>query len=390
MLNPNFFPLVDNLELPITEDQADEKALNILDGIIEKRNVTAFKAFRDEELKTEHSISKLSKYEEALMRLLAIYGVEDINIKKIADNLYEIPINKADNYQKLDSEYAYKGGAARNILEQELGFKNVAPARDLDLAKIVKNDNIEKDRQMAKKYSPDDLKNGHGVENLEEDYFETRDFTINELLVTNNKIILTKDCLLDTARGIIRFTDYEKRDLIYNDDAEDDSDLYFGGPKNNNKSTYLDKYKEEKLNNRSRFFVNDKLMAKALRLFVNQSSRRNTKLSDEELYQYLDINNFHIALHLDRALEQGYEIAVAYIEKLIELGQLNVKYDKNPEKVLKDFIDMIREEDSFVFRFEAIDILDQEKKEMENLTKLINMAMQAKNMKHIDNINDYL
>ncbi|MDD2637277.1 MAG: hypothetical protein PHW82_17455, partial [Bacteroidales bacterium] len=89
MLSPNFFSLANNLELPITEEQVDEKALNILDGIIEKRNVTAFKAFRDEELKTEHSISKLSKYEEALMRLLAIYGVEDINIKKIADNLYE-------------------------------------------------------------------------------------------------------------------------------------------------------------------------------------------------------------------------------------------------------------------------------------------------------------
>ena len=376
--------------MPTTEDQADKKALNILDDIIEKRNITAFNIFRNEELEIEHKINQISKYEAALIRLLAIYGIEGINLKKIADNLYEIPINKTNNYQKLDSEYAYKGGAARNILEKELGFKNVAPARDIDLAKIVQNDNVEKDRRIAEKYSPEDLRNGHGVENLEEDYFETRDFTINELLVSNNKIILTKDCLLDTVRGVIRFTDYEKRDLIYNNEAEGDDDLYFGGSKNNNKSTYLDKYKEESSNNKRRFFVNDKLMAKALRLFVNQLNRRNAQLADQEVYQYLDINNFHIALHLCRALEQGHETAIAYIEKLIELGQLSNKDSKNPEKVLRDFIEMTREEGSFVFRSELISILDQEKSEIDNMTKLIDMAMQAQSTKHMNNINDYL
>lgn len=61
------------------------------------------------------------------------------------------------------------------------------------------------------KYAEDDLANGHGVTTVEEDYFETRDFTINEVMVADNKIIISKDCLLDTVRGILRITDFEKK-----------------------------------------------------------------------------------------------------------------------------------------------------------------------------------
>jgi len=359
-----------------------DKMLNILDNIIEQKNVKKFKKFRSGQLKVEKKVDIVSKYEESLKRLLEIYGVKDLKIIKIGENLFEIPLKKND-IEELEYGYGFKGGKARNILEYKLGFQKIMPARDVDLVKYIENDDSEKDDVMALKYSPEDFKNGYGIERLENNYFDSRDFTINELLVAHNKIVLTKNCLLDTARGIIRFSEYEKKEL-FNRRGN------FESVENNEKTTYLEKYKEEKSKNKKRFFVNDKLMAKALRLFVNQLDRRHAKIADEEVYSYLDINNFHIALHLDRALGQSYDVAMKYIKKLIDLGQIEANYENDPEKVLLDFVKMIKEEDSFIFRNEALKTLNEEQKELNDLDRFIKMARNAVKLKHIKNIEDYL
>lgn len=348
-----------------------------LDKIIEKRSYTEFNKIRTKYLKTEHLVNKISKSEECVERLLNIYNIYDLEFRKIARDLYEIKLSSTEDYDSLDNEYAYKGGAARSILERELGFTNIINFRDVDLLRTVDRDFNEEDEKMALKYSPDDLKNGHGIEQLREDYFDTRDFTINELLVVNDKVILTSACLLDTARGIIRFSDYEKKRLVEDEDelVEIETSL-----------SYLDKYKNENNQNKEKFYINDKLMAKALRFSVVQSNKRPVKLADEEVYKYLDINNFHIALHLDRALEEGIDVAADYIKKLIELGQLSAEDNSDPKDILKNFVKMIEEEKSFIFRAETLAILEKESQS----DLLSDLARSAQRTKHIEDIERHL
>jgi len=364
----------------------EEAILNILDKIIEKRNVKEFSLFRKKTLKIEKKVKKIGNHEKSLMRFLSIYEIKNLGIEKIGTNLYKILIEKTENFNKLDPEYAYKGGAARAILEKELGFKNITPPRDIDLTKITDDENQEKDDEMAMKYSPEDFENGYGVEGLEEDYFESRDFTLNELIVNKNEIILTKECLLDTARGIIRFSDYEKKQLY--DNHKDRCNGDFESIDENAKPTYLEKYKEEKSENKKKFFINNKLMAKALRFLVIQSNKRWSKIADDEIYEYLDINNFHIALHLNRALEQGHQIAIDYVKELIKFGQLDADKNNDPEKIMEKFITMMQEKNSFVFRFESSKKLRKEEGVLENQDRFLELGRKAGG-KYQDEINNY-
>lgn len=368
-----------------------DKITNLLDDIIEDKNFTDFNIERVNVLQKEENLKKLSKYEEGLNRLLNLYGIKDVPVRKIAHNLFSISITKNKNFDKLEEGYAYKGGAARDILEQELKITTSSSVRDIDLLKIVDDENEDKDRVMAEKYCPEDLENGHGVEKLEKEYFETRDFTINELLVSGNQIFLTKECLLDTARGIIRFSDYEKKELFNNYDdylEKDEKELVLKGDE---KPSYFERYKDEKNNINSKFFVNDKLMAKALRFSALQSTkRREITIADENVYKYLDINNFHIALHLDRALEQGIEVAEKYIEELILYKQLPPMKEKSPRQILLDVIKMLKEDGSFVFRSEAETILKEESLFLEDYDKKIdkyhNLLKQSAKTRHIKDV----
>lgn len=372
-----FFQIKKNVKEIETQKKCD-KYLIVLDKIIKKRSYSEFNEMRQEQLGTEHLITEISGYQRCLTRLLNIYGMNDLKLNKIAKDLFEIKLSSVEDYELLDSEYAYKGGIARAILEKELGFTNKVYFRDIDLLRTTERDFNEEDEKMAIKYSPDDLRNGHGIEQLQEDYFDTRDFTINELLVVNDRVILTTACLLDTARGIIRFADYEKRKLFEDENNELEE--------NKTPLSYLEKYKDEANQDKAKFYINDKLMAKALRFSVIQSSRRPTRLADEEVYKYLDINNFHIALHLDRALEEGIEVAQDYIKKLIELGQLSNTTHCEPKELMKNFIEMVTAEGSFIFRVESLAVLETESQS----DALRDLARSAQKTRHINNIEDYL
>lgn len=184
-----------------------------------------------------------------------------------------------------------------------------------------------------------DFEKGYGVEKLENDYFQTRDFTINEVLVEGNYIYCTKQCLLDHARGIIRFTDYEKKDLFYEISAFENG-----------------------------FFVKDKLMVKALRMCANAIIKnKKMEIADKKVYQYLQIKKIHIALHLDRAYQEGgINLAREYVKQLIQNNVI-----KGDIYEIDDVLKIIIQDSRKVFMFQYLpeDLWDREQKLFINLVE---------------------
>lgn len=304
-------------------EKEQERDLTVIDRIIEDHNrpISPIFDFSDkkEVMRMESTIDRLSEHDKSLRRLLELYGIRS-EIKKVGEHLYAIPIRSESGLDEIGSRYAYKGGAARSLLLRELGIDKYSVPRDIDLAKVREGELDETDMAMAEKYSPDDFHYGYGMETLEGNYFDSRDFTMNEVLAHDGNIYLTKQCLLDTVRRVIRFSDFEKEKLS----------------------------EAEKKGSRSYF---DKLMAKALRFAAAEIAKgKEMEIADGKVYEYLEIRNFHIALHLDRALGQGYQVALEYIGLMKEKGQLP-DYEGSPDEILRQFASDATSEGGFVFRF---------------------------------------
>lgn len=247
--------------------------------------------------------------------LKRFYGI-DVELYELKDGIFFIPIDSLpENVPSLPKGYGYKGGAARVILEHTLSLPTTSP-RDLDLVYVgdTSAENRDLSRQVAEQYMPDDMVHGYGVEYLEDDYFESRDFTLNEVLYDGQGVTFTKSCLVDVMRNIVRFSDYVKEESYRGDD----------------------------------FYVRPKLMAKAIR-FVAEArvqGKERARLADEtEALQEIYIDEFHMSLHLDRAIEQGMDVAQHYVNDLVERGFL-------PDDIatIREAYDYLVDQTDFVFR----------------------------------------
>jgi len=196
-----------------------------------------------------------------------------------------LPIFEHITKTSLPDGYAYKGGAARALLLRNTLVDVSATARDLDVVRISEwNKKSELDEEVTNEFMPDDAAHGHGVEIIDDldKYFNTRDFTMNEVLATESEIYVTKQGLLDCLRRIIRVTDYER-------DA-------FGGQ------------------------VGPKLLAKSVRMHVEMLDAHPSSkliLEDYEIEKSF-IPPFWLALQLDRALENGAKHAQRYVSELVK------------------------------------------------------------------------
>lgn len=289
------------------------EGLEQLDAILQARK-TKYRSFAEWRAEHDHIKQKerfvdlVSKHEEIMRKLLAVIGI-DVSLEKVGKRLFKIPLEKNDIFLgELPQGYAYRGGAARAILHRKLGTDSFASPRDVDISYAGENENVELSNELAQKFSPDDFAHGYGVSPLKPDYFETQDFSMNELLVTADGIYLTTQCLLDNARGILRFSEFEKRES------------FRGNP----------------------YFVNPKLIAKALRFIAD----KDLKFWNNEIFEFQGIDAFHMALHLDRSLEIGYKTAVKYVDELRKAGQIP-HHVHTPEELIA----VLNEETDFVFRF---------------------------------------
>lgn len=277
----------------------------------------------------EKRIGILTRQGAEMRDLLATYGIRSSAVEHVSGDVYRLKLSGTefgDDIDKLPDGYGYEGGVARALLRRGLGINPQAGFRDVDIVKVDESAGSQKqDRELAETYMPDDYRQGYGVEPLDDGYFGTRDFTVNEIYAEKDTVYLTRACLLDTARRIIRISEYEKREPYYSEDP---------------------------------FYTDDKLLAKAVRL-VAQSivEHQQLSLADGEIYETQDINAFHIALHLDRALGKGKEVAEEYVRILQEKGQLPEDID-TPEKAAAFTREEMR--GSFVFRHAPVEMYDAE------------------------------
>jgi len=141
------------------------------------------------------------------------YYDEDECSREQYDDTYSLPVINHFSDKRLPIGYGYKGGAARALLLRTLDIDPTYVPRDIDVVRLTwLKDSGELDAKVAQENMPDDFAYGAGVEVVSDrdEYLTSRDFRLNEVLATDDRIIFTRGALLDTIRHIIRPTSFEQ------------------------------------------------------------------------------------------------------------------------------------------------------------------------------------
>ncbi|KKW43002.1 MAG: hypothetical protein UY92_C0001G0016 [Candidatus Magasanikbacteria bacterium GW2011_GWA2_56_11] len=297
----------------------------------EGRNISA-----DQE---EGLLGDLRKREAAvankeLLEALEEYGIDPHLIEVRPDGRIRIEVRNHFSKKHLPDGYAYKGGAARALLLRSLGSVLQVEPRDIDVVRLAPEEPYKgADTELAKEFMPDDFSEGWGVEiiNSEDQYFSTRDVTVNEVLATDHEVIATEQCVIDAVRHIIRLTEFERGS---------DKDIYTTpGPK---------------------------MLAKILRLYSESIHYfGEAEIANVEGWEFEQafISPFWLALQLDHAFERSREIAALYVEELKKHGQVP-PHIAGPEEAAIYLSNLIRGE--FYYRHAPVEQFELEDEWMEN------------------------
>ncbi len=199
------------------------------------------------------------------------------------------------------------GGTARSMARRVItGEKE--PVRDLDLVYIPEFDEKEEpDREeldaTAAKYMPDDFQYGHGIERADlEKYFEERDFTINQCLVIDDKLLVTRAAYDDFQENIIRPAYFEQR--------------------------------YENLYVRDRMFLKA-LLLKAVLEDCTESYPTIEDMVVPDLSGDDYVSDFQLALFLNKAMGRGVRVAMHFTEALVDFDVVGEKYMDRPLALAK-------------------------------------------------------
>lgn len=233
---------------------------------------------------------------------VALFRIHKSKIKKeIAGKTVSFDAPELPNIPRLPDGYGFKGGAARLALASLLGknVKNRMP-RDFDIFRIGTAPD-SRDRALAAKYMPEDLKHGHGIELVPDldAYFATRDLTINQIAYCNGAVVCTFSAMEDFLNGVLMPTSHVT-------DAE-------GYPQG-------------------------KITMKMVRM-VAEGTLEGTQLSIGCTPFNPKVTPFDIALHLQRALSRGTRAAQYYVQECIRLGFL---CETDPRTELGDVIEYVK------------------------------------------------
>lgn len=246
------------------------------------------------------------------------YGEERADFDEKRLTLQEIPLpaeilEHYSFFSELPHGVAVMGGVARSIAREIITGER-EPIRDIDLVNITDEEgNSEVDYDtldaLSRKFMPEDYTFGHGIENDTLDhYFRTRDFTINQSLVKDGKLIISDFAYNDFQENIIRPTYFE-----YPYDGDDIS---------------------------SRLF----LKALMMRSVLSQISDSIPLIEDMERPDY--IGSFNIALFLNKAMSRGAETARVFTEDLADWDIISEDYAGCPVALAKALL-----EDVYAFEF---------------------------------------
>lgn len=263
------------------------------------------------------------------------YGAERSRYDEQYLELTEIPLPPeiAERYSflsELPHGVAVMGGVARSIAREVITGER-EPIRDIDLVNITdKEGNSEVDREtldaLSRKFMPDDYTFGHGIGNdTLWNYFYTRDFTINQSLIMDGKLIISDLAYDDFRENIIRPTYYE--------------------------------HSHEGDQIKSRLF----LKALMLRGVVSQISDSIPLIEDMKRPEY--IGNFDVALFLNKAMSRGARTARFFTEDLADWDIIGEEFADRPVALAKDLL-------NYVYSFEFRPSTDERFKDIEECSDL--------------------
>ena len=246
------------------------------------------------------------------------YGEEraDFDEEKLVLQEMSLPAEILERYSflsELPHGVAVMGGVARSIAREIITGER-EPTRDIDLVNIVDEEgNSEADHDtldaLSRKFMPNDYAFGHGIKNDTLDhYFKTRDFTINQSLIKDDKLIISDFAYNDLQENIIRPTYFEHP---------------YGGDD-----------------------VGSRLFLKALmmRSVLSQISDSIPLIEDMERPEYID--SFDVALFLNKAMSRGAETARVFTEDLADWDVISEDYAGCPVALAKALL-----EDVYAFEF---------------------------------------
>ena len=246
------------------------------------------------------------------------YGEECADFDEEKLTLQEIPLpakilERYSFLSELPHGVAVMGGVARSIAREIITGER-EPIRDIDLINITDEEgNSEVDYntldELSRKFMPDDYTFDHGIGNDTLDhYFRTRDFTVNQSLIKDGKLIVSNFAYNDFQENIIRPTYFE-----HPYDGDDIS---------------------------SRLF----LKALMMRSVFSQISDSIPLIEDMEQPEY--IGSFDVALFLNKAMSRGAKTARAFTEDLADWDIISEEYAGRPVALAKALL-----EDAPAFEF---------------------------------------
>ena len=247
------------------------------------------------------------------------YGEERADFDEEKLTLQEIPLpaeilERYSFLSELPHDVAVMGGVARSIAREIITGER-EPIRDIDLINITDEEgNSEVDYntldELSRKFMPDDYTFNHGIGNDTLDhYFRTRDFTVNQNLIKDGKLIVSNFAYNDFQENIIRPTYFE-----HPYDGDDIS---------------------------SRLF----LKALMMRSVLSQISDSIPLIEDMEQPEY--IGSFDIALFLNKAMSRGAKTARAFTEDLADWDIISEEYVGRPIALAKALLEDVH---TFEFR----------------------------------------
>lgn len=246
------------------------------------------------------------------------YGEERADFDEERLTLQEIPLpakilERYSFLSELPHGVGVIGGVARSIA-REIITDEREPIRDIDLINITDEDgNSEVDYDtldmLSQKFMPDDYAFGHGVRNdTLEHYFKTRDFTVNQSLIKDGKLIVSNFAYNDFQENIIRPTYFERP--------------YYGD------------------------IISSRLFLKALMMRSVLSQISDSIPLIEDVLQPEYISPFNTALFLNKAMSRGAETARVFTEDLADWDIISEDYAGRPVALAKALL-----EDVYAFEF---------------------------------------
>lgn len=220
-----------------------------------------------------------------------------------------------EDYPLLPTGYAFKGGVARKALARALQLNiHTFPVRDMDIVHLGSSRNELIDEELAKTYMQDDwiFAKKAAIETQPncKAYFKTREFGINQVILSGGRVLCTALALCDLISGTIRATHNHLK--------------------------------------RHRGVADSIVAAKAVRFFAEGNAEgRTMRLCEDTAKCRRQIRHFHLAIHFARALEQNDQVALAFLNECIARRLTRMRYDGTVDNAIQRFCKLARLEPSF-------------------------------------------